>query len=436
MVQIKQVSAIEILDSRGNPTVEAAVTLTTGQTAYAAAPSGASTGSREALELRDGDKKRYLGKGVTKAVSAVNTVIAKAVVGMDVTQQQKIDDTLLQLDGTQNKEKLGANAMLAVSLAVAKAAAIARGIPLYQYLGGDSANLLPVPMMNIINGGAHADNNLDIQEFMILPVGAPTFGDALRCGVEVFHSLKQVLHKAGLSTSVGDEGGFAPNLTSNEMALEEILRAIELAGYRPGKDVYLGLDVASNELYRDGKYHLTAENKILTAAEFTDYLATLVAQYPIITIEDGMAEDDWAGWKILTDRLGKSIQLVGDDLFVTNTELLQKGINQHTANAILIKPNQIGTLTETLAAIQLAKKAHYNTIISHRSGETEDNTIADIAVGTSAGQIKTGSLCRSDRVAKYNQLLRIAAQLGDRARYAGASVFSHYESFKKMEMQN
>lgn len=436
MSQIQTIKAIEILDSRGNPTIEAEVILNTGEVGRAAVPSGASTGSREALELRDADKKRYLGKGVLKAIAAINNVIANELNGMDVTDQQKLDQKLLSLDGTSNKAKLGANALLAVSLATAKAAAAFRRLPLYQYLGGDNATLLPVPMMNIINGGAHADNNLDIQEFMILPIGVNTIQDAIRCGTEIFHHLKQVLHKNGLSTSVGDEGGFAPNLPNNETALEEILRAIELAGYKPGRDVYLGLDVASNELYKNGKYHLQAENKILTAGEFTDYLARLVDRYPIVSIEDGMAEDDWTGWNLLTERLGKRIQLVGDDLFVTNTELLDKGIKQHTANSILIKPNQIGTLTETLAAIQMAKKAHYTTIISHRSGETEDTTIADIAVGTSAGQIKTGSLCRSDRVAKYNQLLRISSSLGDRARYAGKSVFAHFECFKNVEMQN
>jgi enolase len=436
MSEIKQVKAIEILDSRGNPTVEAEIVLTTGQTARAAVPSGASTGSREALELRDGDKGRYLGKGVLTAVKEINTVISKALTGMDVTQQEKLDQKLLALDGTSNKAKLGANALLAVSLAAAKAGAISRNMPLYHYLGGDAATLLPVPMMNIINGGAHADNNLDIQEFMILPVGVTSFNDALRCGVEIFQHLKQSLHKKGLSTSVGDEGGFAPNLPNNEAALEEILRAIELAGYQPGKEVFLGLDVASNELFENNKYHLRAENKVLTAEEFTEYLARLVSRYPIISIEDGMAEDDWSGWKLLTERLGKKIQLVGDDLFVTNTELLEKGISQHIANSILIKPNQIGTLTETLAAIHMAKKAHYTTVISHRSGETEDTTIADIAVGTQAGQIKTGSLCRSDRVAKYNQLVRIASALGDRARYAGKTVFAHFDCFKNVEMQN
>lgn len=434
MSKIQQIKALEILDSRGNPTVEAEVVLSTGALGVAAAPSGASTGSREALELRDKDSKRYLGKGVLKAVDAINDVIAKNLKGFDITNQNALDQKLIEMDGTPNKENLGANALLAVSLAAAKAAAADQKKPLYQYLGGDGAILLPVPMMNIINGGAHADNNLDIQEFMILPVGAPTFADALRYGAEVFHHLKRVLHDRKLSTSVGDEGGFAPNLTSNAQALEVILQAIELAGYKPGKDICLGLDVASNELYKDSKYHLQAENRSLTALEFTEYLAQLVSRYPIISIEDGMSENDWEGWKHLTERLGKQVQLVGDDLFVTNTELLQKGISQHIANAILIKPNQIGTLTETLAAIQMAKKARYNTIISHRSGETEDTTIADIAVGTNAGQIKTGSLCRSDRVAKYNRLLRIASELGNKARYAGVAVFSQFNYFSKVEI--
>jgi enolase len=436
MTQIKQIHALEILDSRGNPTVEAEVILTTGERGVAVAPSGASTGSREALELRDKDAKRYGGKGVLKAVNAVNQEIAKALKGMDVIDQVKIDDTMIALDGTKNKDRLGANAMLAVSLAAAKAAALSQRKELFEYLGGDKANELPVPMMNIINGGAHADNNLDIQEFMILPIGAKTFEDALRCGAEIFHQLKKVLHDRKLSTAVGDEGGFAPNLQSNEEALEVILQAIETAGYHPQKDVCLGLDVASNELFKNGKYHLHAENKILTPVEFTDYLDRLVSRYPIITIEDGMAEDDWEGWRILTERLGKKIQLVGDDLFVTNTELLQKGISQHIANAILIKPNQIGTLTETLAAIQMAKKARYNTIISHRSGETEDTTIADIAVGTHAGQIKTGSLCRSDRVAKYNRLLRISQMLGTKAHYAGRKVFSQFNLNADAEISN
>ncbi len=424
MSKIKQIKALEILDSRGNPTVAAEVILTTGQSGFAAAPSGASTGSREALELRDNDAKRYRGKGVLKVVAAINGEIAHALQGLDVTDQKKIDETLITLDGTDNKGRLGANATLAVSLAAAKAAAAFKELPLYAYLGGNNATSLPVPMMNIINGGAHADNNLDIQEFMILPVGAKTFAEAIRYGVEVFQQLKQVLHKHGLNTNVGDEGGFAPNVPNNAAALDMILQAIELAGFKPGSDICLGLDVASNEIYHDGKYCLSAENKKLTATEFTDYLAQLVGQYPIISIEDGMAENDWEGWKILTAKLGKKMQLVGDDLFVTNTQILQQGIQEHVANAILIKPNQIGTLTETLAAIQMAQKAHYNTIISHRSGETEDTTIADLAVATGAGQIKTGSLCRSDRVAKYNRLLQIAAELQNKAHYAGSEVFS------------
>ncbi len=422
-MKIKQIKAWEILDSRGNPTVQAEVILTSGKSGCAAVPSGASTGSREAVELRDQDKERYLGKGVLKAVAAINGEIATALINKDAEDQKQIDETLLKLDGTSTKKRLGANALLAVSLATAKAAAAERDQPLYRYLGGEGQLLLPVPMMNIINGGAHADNNLDIQEFMILPVGAPTFSEALRYGVEVFHHLKKILHDRGLSTSVGDEGGFAPNLPSNAAALEVILAAIEQAGYKPGKDIYLGLDVASNEIYADGRYQLKAEGKNLSAGEFSAYLANLAARYPIISIEDGMAEQDWEGWALLTKQLGGHIQLVGDDLFVTNTEILQQGIDQHIANAILIKPNQIGTLTETLAAIQMAKKAHYNTVVSHRSGETEDTTIADIAVGTSAGQIKTGSLCRSDRVAKYNRLLHIANELGKNGLYAGREVF-------------
>lgn len=428
MSKIKQIKALEILDSRGNPTVEAEVVLTSGQSGCAAVPSGASTGSREAVELRDQDKQRYAGKGVLKAVAAIQGEIAKALTGFDVTEQKKLDDALISLDGTENKSRLGANALLAVSLAAAKAAAACRGVPLYQSICGQQSQfILPVPMMNIINGGVHADNNLDIQEFMILPVGAKTFADAIRAGVEVFHQLKRVLHERGLSTSVGDEGGFAPDLPNNEAALEVILTAIEQAGYKAGKDIFLGLDVASNEIYKNGKYTLAAENKSLSAAEFTDYLARLVERYPIITIEDGMAEDDWQGWAILTEKLGKKIQLVGDDLFVTNTQILQKGISEHIANAILIKPNQIGTLSETLAAIQMAQKARYNTIISHRSGETEDTTIADLAVATGAGQIKTGSLCRSDRVAKYNRLLQIADELQTKAHYAGQQVFSQFK---------
>lgn len=434
MSHIKKITALEIIDSRGNPTVEAEVLLTNGQVGRAVAPSGASTGSREALELRDKDAKRYFGKGVQKAVGFINGEIADALVGFAVADQQKIDETLIALDGTKNKERLGANAILAVSLAAAKAAAADKHMPLYQYLGGNGPFSLPVPMMNIINGGAHADNNLDIQEFMILPVGAPSFPEAIRYGVEVFQTLKHVLHERGLSTSVGDEGGFAPNLPNHEAAIEVILHAIEKAGFQPGKDIFLGLDAASSEFYKNGQYHFAAEKKTLSAEQLVDYFAKFVDNYPIITIEDGMAEDDWHGWQLLTERLGKKIQLVGDDLFVTNTEILQEGITKKIANAILIKPNQIGTLTETLAAIQMAKKARYNTIISHRSGETEDMTIADLAVATNAGQIKTGSLCRSDRVAKYNQLLRIAAQLGDQAQYAGRAVFSHFANFTNSEI--
>ncbi len=433
MAKIKQIKAWEILDSRGNPTVEAEVVLASGKSGRAAVPSGASTGSREAIELRDQDPTRYLGKGVLKAVAAINHEISSALVNADAMEQKCIDDTLLALDGTANKERLGANALLAVSLANAKAAAAEREMPLYRYLGGEKNNfLLPVPMMNIINGGAHADNNLDIQEFMILPVGAPSFAEALRAGTEVFHHLKRILHDRHLSTSVGDEGGFAPNLQSNEAALEAILHAIKQAGYQSGKDICLGLDVASNELYQDGRYQLKAEGKNLSAVEFSAYLADLVDRYPIISIEDGMAENDWEGWAILTKQLGRKIQLVGDDLFVTNTEILEQGIQKHIANSILIKPNQIGTLTETLAAIQMAKKARYNTIVSHRSGETEDTTIADIAVGTDAGQIKTGSLCRSDRVAKYNRLLHIANECGKNGIYAGRRVFESFDCFQEM----
>lgn len=430
MSQIKEIKAREILDSRGNPTVEADVILTTGELGRASVPSGASTGSREALEQRDNDKKRYLGKGVLQAVSFVRNELANALKGFDVTHQQEIDDAMLALDGTANKEKFGANALLAVSLAVAKAAAQYRREPLYQYLGKHSQYILPVPMMNIINGGAHADNNIDFQEFMILPAGLPSFSDAIRAGTEVFHHLRQLLKAKKYNTNVGDEGGFAPDLPNQEAAIEFILEAIVRAGYRPQTDIYLGLDVASNELYREQKYHLSGENRTLTGDEFIEYLANFVRQYPIISIEDGMAEDDWEGWKKLTKQLGDHVQLVGDDLFVTNTTLLQKGISQHAANAILIKPNQIGTLTETLAAIELAKSAHYNTVISHRSGETEDTTIADLAVATLAGQIKTGSLCRTDRVAKYNQLLRIEEQLGKNGKYAGQTVFAklHKES--------
>lgn len=426
MTTIKTIHAREILDSRGNPTVEADVTLSTGICGRAAVPSGASTGSREAIELRDKDAKRYLGKGVLGAVNFINQDLNKALAGFDVTQQQKIDEKILALDGTANKGKFGANATLAVSLSVARAAAMSLQQPLYQYLGGKSQYLLPVPMMNIINGGAHADNNLDFQEFMILPLGLPSFSEALRAGTEVFHKLKQLLKSRNYNTNVGDEGGFAPDLPSQSAAVELILEAITQSGYRPQKDIYLGLDVASNELYRDGKYHLPGEGRVMSPDEFIDYLAKFTEQYPIISIEDGMAEDDWDGWIKLTKRIGKSTQLVGDDLFVTNTLLLQKGITEHAANAILIKPNQIGTLTETMAAIEMAKKAEYNTVISHRSGETEDTTIADLAVATNAGQIKTGSLCRTDRVAKYNQLLRIEELLGSQATYAGKDVFLRF----------
>lgn len=427
MSEIKKINAREILDSRGNPTVEAEVVLSSGEVGRAAVPSGASTGSREALELRDQDQRRYMGKGVLHAVSFIRHDLSNALTGFEVTQQQEIDDAMLMLDGTTNKEKFGANALLAVSLAVAKAAALSRQQPLYQYLGGQSEYVLPVPMMNIINGGAHADNNLDFQEFMILPVGAPSFSEALRAGVEIFHHLKQLLKSKKYNTNVGDEGGFAPDLPNQEAAVELILEAITRAGYHSEKDIFLGLDVASNELYRDGKYHLAGENRILSADEFIDYLAHFVDRYPILSIEDGMAENDWEGWQRLTKHLGNRTQLVGDDLFVTNTVLLQQGITQKVANAILIKPNQIGTLTETLAAIHMAQAAHYNTVISHRSGESEDTTIADLAVATNAGQIKTGSLCRTDRVAKYNQLLRIEEQLGRHAKYAGSSVFSKWK---------
>lgn len=432
MTEIKQIKAWEILDSRGNPTVEAEVILQSGKSGRAAVPSGASTGSREAIELRDHDPKRYLGKGVLKAVAAINGEISKALINADASHQKEIDEQLIRLDGTANKERLGANALLAVSLANAKAAAADNDLPLYRYLCTENTLTLPVPMMNIINGGAHADNNLDIQEFMILPVGAPTFADALRYGTEVFHHLKRILHDRGLSTSVGDEGGFAPNLQSNEAALEVILQAIQQAGFKPGRDICLGLDVASNELYHQGHYQLKAEGKNLSAEAFSAYLTDLTHRYPIISIEDGMAENDWEGWAILTKQLGRKIQLVGDDLFVTNTEILEQGIRQQIANSILIKPNQIGTLTETLAAIQMAKKAGYNTIVSHRSGETEDTTIADIAVGTNAGQIKTGSLCRSDRVAKYNRLLHIATELGKNGQYAGRQVFEPFACFMEM----
>lgn len=427
MPQIKEIKAREILDSRGNPTVEAEVILATGEIGRAAVPSGASTGSREAIEQRDKDSGRYMGKGVLNAVSFIRNDLSKALKGFDVTCQQELDDALIGLDGTTNKEKYGANALLAVSLAAAKAAAQSQRKPLYEYLGEHSQYVLPVPMMNIINGGAHADNNLDFQEFMILPINLSSFSEAVRAGTEIFHHLKQQLKSKKYNTNVGDEGGFAPDLPSQEAAVELILEAITKAGYRPAKDIYLGFDIASNELYRDGKYHLVDKKSPLSAEEFIEYLAHFVGQYPIISIEDGMAENDWNGWEKLTERLGDRVQLVGDDLFVTNTLLLQQGIERHVANAILIKPNQIGTLSETLAAIQMAKNADYNTIISHRSGETEDTTIADIAVATNAGQIKTGSLCRTDRVAKYNQLLRIEEQLGSKGKYAGQTVFAKFQ---------
>ena len=427
MSKIKEIKAREILDSRGNPTIEAEVILNSGQSGSAAVPSGASTGSREAVERRDNDSKRYLGKGVMQAVNFVRNELNHALHGYDVTKQNEIDDLLISLDGTENKEKFGANALLAVSMAVARTAAMSRGEPLYQYLGDRSEYILPVPMMNIINGGAHADNNIDFQEFMILPVGAPSFSDALRAGTEVFHHLKSLLKAKKYNTNVGDEGGFAPDLPDQEAAVEFILEAISKAGYQPGKDICLGFDVASNELFDNGNYKLAGENRILSCDEFINYLSHFVDQYPVISIEDGLAEDDWDGWEKLTSRLGKQVQLVGDDLFVTNTKLLKKGIIRKIANAILIKPNQIGTLSETLAAIQVAKEASYATIISHRSGETEDTTIVDIAVATNAGQIKTGSLCRTDRVAKYNQLLRIEEQLGQRGKYAGWDAFSSLE---------
>ncbi|HEV2614404.1 MAG TPA: phosphopyruvate hydratase [Gammaproteobacteria bacterium] len=410
MAVIKEIRAREILDSRGNPTVEADVILDNNIMGRAAVPSGASTGSREALELRDKDPARYAGKGVLMAVNNINTEINATLKSHVVTEQSKIDKLLIQLDGTHNKSRLGANAMLGVSMACARAAALSEHIPLYKYLKTAEFKM-PVPMMNIINGGAHADNNIDIQEFMIIPTGAESFYEALRMGAEVFHTLKKILSQKGFNTNVGDEGGFAPNLPSNQSAIEFILEAIELARYKAGKDINLGLDVASSEFYKDNLYHLSGDNKVLTSELFTGYFENLVAQYPIISIEDGMAENDWGGWKYMTEKLGHKIQLVGDDLFVTNTEILKKGIDENIANAILIKLNQIGTLTETLDAIAMAKKANYATVISHRSGETEDSFIADLAVATGAGQIKTGSLCRSDRVAKYNQLLRIEENL-------------------------
>jgi enolase len=423
MPSITAVLAREILDSRGNPTIEVEVQLEDGSLGRAAIPSGASTGAHEAVELRDGDEKRYLGKGVRKAVDNVNNIIADELIDMEATNQLEIDDLLCHLDGTPNKSKLGANAILGVSLATAKAAAESVGLPLYRYIGGVAARDLPVPMMNVLNGGKHADNNVDIQEFLVLPVGADSFAEGLRIGVEVFHSLKSVLKSKGLSTSVGDEGGFAPNLSSNEEAIQVIVQAIEKAGYTPGKEVYLGLDLAATELYKDGQYQFPGEGVTRSREQMIEYLSGLVDRYPIISIEDGMAEDDWEGWSALTSALGSKIQIVGDDLFVTNTERLARGIREGSANSILIKVNQIGTLSETLAAIEMAKRAGWTTVISHRSGETEDTTIADIAVATNAGQIKTGAPSRTDRVAKYNQLLRIEEDLADFGRYPGLSAF-------------
>ena len=423
MSAIVDIVGREILDSRGNPTVECDVLLESGTMGRAAVPSGASTGSREAIELRDGDKKRYLGKGVLKAVEHINTEISEAVLGLDASEQAFLDKTLIDLDGSDNKGRLGANATLAVSMAVARAAAEESGLPLYRYFGGMGAHQLPVPMMNVINGGAHANNNLDLQELMIIPVGAPTFREAVRYGAEVFHALKKIIDAKGMTTAVGDEGGFAPNVASHEAALQMILEAIDKAGYKAGEQIAIGLDCAASEFHKDGKYHLEGEGLVLSAAEWTDILATWCDKYPIVSIEDGMGESDWDGWKHLTDKLGSRVQLVGDDLFVTNTKILKEGIDKRIANSILIKINQIGTLTETFAAIEMAKRANYTSVISHRSGETEDATIADIAVGTNAGQIKTGSMSRSDRVAKYNQLLRIEEDLGDVAAYPGRSAF-------------
>ncbi|MFE8645756.1 phosphopyruvate hydratase [Sphingomonas sp. NCPPB 2930] len=423
MSAIVDIVGREVLDSRGNPTVECDVLLESGVMGRAAVPSGASTGSREAIELRDGDKSRYAGKGVLKAIEHINTEISEAVLGLDASEQGFLDKTLIDLDGTDNKSRLGANAMLAVSMAVARAAAEESGLPLYRYFGGMAAVQLPVPMMNVINGGAHANNSLDIQEFMIIPVGAPSFREAVRYGAEIFHALKKIINDRGMSTAVGDEGGFAPSVDSHEAAIQLILEAISAAGYTAGEQIALGLDCAASEFYKDGQYVIAGENLTLSAAQWTDMLATWVDKYPIISIEDGMAEGDWDGWKHLTERLGEKVQLVGDDLFVTNTRILQEGIEKRIGNSILIKINQIGTLTETFAAIEMAKRAGYTAVISHRSGETEDSTIADIAVGTNAGQIKTGSLSRSDRTAKYNQLLRIEEDLGEIAVYPGRSAF-------------
>ena len=425
MSSIVDVVAREILDSRGNPTVEADVLLESGVMGRAAVPSGASTGSREAVELRDGDAQRYGGKGVLKAVEAVNTEISEAIVGLDASEQGFVDRTLIELDGTENKSRLGANALLAVSMAVARAAAEESGLTLFRYLGGAGPMQMPVPMMNVVNGGAHANNSLDFQEFMIVPVGQQTYRDALRCGAEVFQALKKLIDARGMSTAVGDEGGFAPDLPSHAAAIELVLEAIDRAGYSGGRDVLLALDCAASEFFRDGRYVLGSEGLQLSSQEFCDYQASLADRYPIVSIEDGMAENDWEGWRLMTERLGGRIQLVGDDVFVTDTRLLREGIRQRVANAILIKVNQIGTLTETFAAIELAKRAGYGTVISHRSGETEDTTIADLAVGTSALQIKTGSLSRADRTAKYNQLLRIEEDLGESASYPGRDAFLH-----------
>ena len=423
MSAIVDVIGREVLDSRGNPTVEADVVLESGVSGRAAVPSGASTGSREAVELRDGDAGRYMGKGVLKAVEHINTELCEAIIGLDASEQAFIDRTLIDLDGTENKSRLGANAVLAVSCAVAKAAAEESSLPLYRYLGGAGGMQLPVPLMNVINGGAHANNSVDMQEFMIVPIGAPTFREAVRYGAQVFHTLKKLIDKKGMSTTVGDEGGFAPNLPSNEAALQLLMEAIDAAGFTAGTDIVIALDCAASEFYRDGKYHLEAEGLSLSSGEFADYLATWVDKYPIISIEDGMAENDWDGWQLLSNRLKSKVQLVGDDLFVTNTRILAEGIRRGIANSILIKINQIGTLTETFAAIEMAKRAGYTSVISHRSGETEDTIIADIAVGSNAGQIKTGSLSRSDRTAKYNQLLRIEEDLGEVARYPGREAF-------------
>ncbi len=425
MSSIVDIVAREILDSRGNPTIEADVLLESGVSGRAAVPSGASTGTREAVELRDGDKDRYAGKGVLKAIEHINTEICESIVGLDAIEQAFIDQTLIELDGTENKSRLGANALLAVSLAVAKAAGEESGLPLYRYLGGAGGMQLPVPMMNVINGGAHANNSLDLQEFMIVPVGVESFSEAVRCGAEIFQTLRKLIDEKGMPTTVGDEGGFAPNLENNEAALQFIMDAIEKAGYKPGSQVAIALDCASSEFFKDGKYDLASEGLALDATEFTDYLAAWVDNYPIVSIEDGMSESDWEGWKILTRKLGKKVQLVGDDLFVTNTKIFAEGISQKVANSILVKINQIGTLTETFAAIEMAKRAGYTAVVSHRSGETEDTFIADLAVASNALQIKTGSLSRSDRLAKYNQLLRIEEDLGDSARYAGRDAFHH-----------